>query len=366
MKKRFLRLMALTLSASMGLSSICVYADTTGGGDTPVHNSQYNSLDFIKANMPDVPELRFNGTTKEEYIKWQSETKAKLMEIMGIKDLTKAEANPQLVERVDFDNYTRLKYTINTTSNLVMPYYVLRPKHNANGKAAIAIHGHGSDGKEGLVGNEREELKSSVEKYHYTYADELLKKGYTVYVPDLLGAGERTLGVYKDNTAECNDINNALTSLGYSLQGIILFENMVLSDIISNQNFSEIDCIGFSGGGQSALWLAVMSDKIDKTVVSGFFHSYKDTIIYNNRCGCNFIPNMWKYVDMGDIAALAADKEIYFETGKDDKLNGDRGLNGVNEQVNIANKAFKLFDKKVQLKVCDGAHQWYSSWMDKF
>ena len=44
-----------------------------------------------------------------------------------------------------------------------MPYYVLVPKQNANGKAAIAIHGHGSDGKEGLVGNEKEDLKASVE-----------------------------------------------------------------------------------------------------------------------------------------------------------------------------------------------------------
>ena len=99
-------------------------------------------------------------------------------------------------------------------------------KNNSNGKAVIAIHGHGSDGKEGLVGNESDSYKESVKKYSYTYAMELLEKGYSVYVPNILGAGERILGIYKDNTAECNDINNALMSLGYSLQGIILFENM--------------------------------------------------------------------------------------------------------------------------------------------
>ena len=31
---------------------------------------------------------------------------------------------------------------------------------------------------------------------------------------DLLGAGERMLGIYKNNTTECNDINNALLVLG--------------------------------------------------------------------------------------------------------------------------------------------------------
>ena len=75
---------------------------------------------------------------------------------------------------------------------------------------------------------------------------------------------------------------------------------------------------------------------------------------------------MWKYVDMGDILALDANKEIYIETGDKDGLNGERGLEGVYEQVKIANKCFSLFNKEVQLNVCNGSHQWYGSWMDKF
>ncbi len=372
MNKNLSRFMCGILAASVTLVSmpfVQIYADdgeVKTDSQGRIVNSQRNSFDFIKENMPDEPELRFKGNTVDEYEIWQSSTKEKLKSVMGITDLTKANSEPKLLEQKVCNGYTRYKYEINTTSNLYMPYYVLSPVH-PNGKAVIAIHGHGSDGKEGLVGNETEAYKNNVEnKYHYSYALDMAEKGYTVYVPDLLGAGERTLGIYKDTTAECNDINNALTSLGYSLQGIILFENMLLTDYISTLNYSEIDCIGFSGGGQSALWLAVMSSKIDKTVVSGFLHSYADTLIYNNRCGCNFIPNMWKYVDMGDIAALAADKEIYFETGDKDSLNGDRGLDGVYEQIEIANKCFRLFDKEVQMNVCDGGHQWYGSWLDKF
>ena len=67
---------------------------------------------------------------------------------------------PTLLETKVMDGYTRYKYEIKTTNDLSMPYYVLVPKQNANGKAAIAIHGHGSDGKEGLVGNEKEDLKN--------------------------------------------------------------------------------------------------------------------------------------------------------------------------------------------------------------
>lgn len=364
MKKSIARLTALTLSMTMTLGCFNVFA--ANEEEKAVRNTQYNGYDFIKDNMPSEPSLRFKGTTVEEYNTWSAETKAKLLEVMGISELKAANTAPRLVESVQFDTYIRSKYEIDTVNNLVMPFYVLKPLKNANNKAAIAIHGHGSDGKEGLVGNEDESFKSNIEKYNYTYAFELLEKGYTVYVPDLLGAGDRMMGIYKDNTAECNDINNALTSLGYSLQGIILAENMRLADYIATKKYNETVCIGFSGGGQSALWLCTMSDKIDKTIVSGFLHSYKDTLIYNNRCGCNFVPNMWKYVDMGDILALCANKEIYIETGNKDGLNGDRGLDGVNEQIAIANKCFRLFNKEVQLKVCEGSHQWYGAWMDKF
>lgn len=329
-------------------------------------NYKYNGLEFIKKNMPQIPELRFCGGTIDEYKIWAAETKEKLKEIMGFKNIKYAYKEPELLEEKDFGYYTRLKYEINTIEGLYMPFYVLKPKEKTNGKAVIAIHGHGSDGKEGLVGNEAEDYRTSIKKYCYTYAFEFLDKGYTVYIPDLLGAGERTLGIYKDKSAECNDINNALISMGMSLQGVILSENLMLANFISNEGFNEIYCCGFSGGGHSALWLTVMSDKISRAIVSGFFHSFKDTLIYQNRCGCNFIPNQWRYVDMGDILALAAPKEIYLETGADDKLNGDRGVKGVFEQLEIANKCYRLFGEEINISICDGAHKWYGSCMNKF
>lgn len=328
--------------------------------------SKYNGLDFIKNNIPEEPLLRFKGGSREEFEKWVSDARGKIKKIMGFDRMKRADQKCRFIECKEFDGYKREKYCINTLENMEMPFYVLKSDKTDNRKAVIAIHGHGSDGKEGLVGNEAERYKSSVEKFSYTYAFELMDKGYTVYIPDLLGSGERTLGIYNDSTAECNDINNALISIGMSLQGVILFENICLAEHISNEGFEEINCCGFSGGGHSALWLAVMCDKINKTIVSGFFHSFKDTVIYNNRCGCNFIPNQWLYVDMGDILAMAAPKEIYIETGNKDKLNGERGVSGVYEQVEIADKCYRLFGKEIEVNVCDGVHKWYGSFVDRF
>ncbi len=323
-----------------------------------------NGFEFIKNSLPTEPELRFKGDNINEFNKWKEIAKNKIKEAMGINLMNGVPLNFRVVSRENKDSYILSECLIDTMNNLTMPFYILEPE-NKNGKAAIAIHGHGSDGKEGLVGKEAESYKSSIERFSYTYAYELADIGYTVYIPDLLGAGERLIGIYNDNKAECNDINNALISLGMSLQGVMLFENMCLVEYIYQRGYEEIVCCGFSGGGHSALWLAVMEDKISKAVVSGFFHSFKDTLIYQNRCGCNFIPNQWRFVDMGDILAMAAPKEIYIEAGNEDKLNGIRGIEGVFEQIEIANKCYRLFNKEVEINICDGAHKWYGSQMNK-
>lgn len=326
--------------------------------------SYINGFEFIKNSLSAEPELRFNGDGIDDFNNWKNLSKEKLKEIMGINLMVSVPLNLKELESENNGKYILRKCIIDTINNLSMPFYVLEPV-NKNNKAAIAIHGHGSDGKNGLVGKETIDYKNNIDKFNYTYAYELADKGYTVFVPDLLGSGERIIGIYKDKTAECNDINNALISLGMCLQGVILFENMRLVEYISNLGYDEIVCCGFSGGGHSALWLAVMEDKINKAIVSGFFHSFKDTLIYQNRCGCNFIPNQWKYVDMGDILALAAPKEIYLETGNEDKLNGIRGIEGVLEQIEIADKCYRLFNKEVEVNICNGAHKWYGSQMNK-
>lgn len=63
-----------------------------------------------------------------------------------------------------------------------------------------------------------------------------MKMGYTVYIPDLLGSGERRLGVYDDvQKSDCDELNFALISLGMSLQGVIVYELMCLVDYIEKR-----------------------------------------------------------------------------------------------------------------------------------
>lgn len=328
-------------------------------------NNRYNGYDFIENYLlNNCHPNHFKGKTIADFEIWKSSMSEKILRLFGIDKMTVSKGNNILKEREVREKYIIEKYVIDTLEGLQMPYYKLTPSENNSKSAVIAIHGHGSDGKEGLVNREKDLFKESIVKYNYTYAFELLNKGCTVYVPDLLPAGERTLGIYNDKRAECTDINNALISMGMCLQGVIFSELKILLDTFAD-SYNNIGCCGFSGGGSCALWLTALDKRIDFSIISGFFHSFKDVLLYTNRCGCNFVPKLWTIADMGDILAMAAPADVYLETGKDDNLNGVRGIKGVIEQLEIANMAYAVFGKKLNINICDGGHRWYGRVLDK-
>lgn len=328
-------------------------------------NSKYNGYDFIENNLlNNCHPNHFNGKTIADFKIWKADMTEKILKLFGLDKMIAANGTNEFIEKEVKEKYAVEKYVIDTLVNLKMPYYKLTPFDNNNNKAVIVIHGHGCNGKEGLVNREIDLFNDDIKKYNYTYVYELLQKGYTVYVPDLLPAGERILGIYNDKTSECTDVNNALISMGMCLQGIIFYELRKLLDNIID-SYDKVGCCGFSGGGNCALWLAALDKRIGFSLVSGYLHSFKDVLLYTNRCGCNFVPGLWEIADMGDILAMAAPTDVYLETGRYDKLNGIRGVEGVLEQLEIANRAYAVFDKKLDINICEGKHQWYGSILDK-
>jgi hypothetical protein len=334
-------------------------------------NRGYNLYNFFYGKYGSVkPLFSFNDeiSTKSDFENWKNETLAELKSLLGFDKMQKNKATvvdegePFLLEYNGI-TLTRTRYVLSTQGDLKMPFYVLENTGEKNNMAVVAIHGHGSNGKEGLALCWE---SPSIEKFNYYYALEFAQRGYTVFIPDLPEAGERCISVGDGGkTASCSDVNNSLISIGLSLQGITVFELLRLTDYISREfDFSKLGCVGFSGGGHTVLWLNAFDERIGFAVVSGYFHSFRDIALYNNWCGCNYIPNLWNYIDLCDLASLAADRALFVETGNKDKLNGRRGMEGTYEMLERANKAFAVFGNKIEFKENDGAHKWYGSCYD--
>ncbi|MFD0716102.1 hypothetical protein [Paenibacillus sp. GCM10027626] len=152
-------------------------------------------------------------------------------------------------------------------------------------------------------------------------------------------------------------------SLGMSLTGMWTWDLKRLIDYIGTRPDiaqDRIGCCGLSGGGLQTLWLAALDEQVSCAIVSGYFYGYMDALLKLYNCSCNYVTRLWEHVDMGDIAALIAPRALLIETGDQDPLNGERGMDNVIEQVDIAVQAYNLLGAEERLvhHTFEGGHVW--------
>ncbi len=350
------------------------------GGGVFMCENKINGKDFLVGLCGQKePRCAFKGTTAEEFFAWKTETTKKLISMLALNKLSSVysdiaenaciiEENHDLISSGG-KTYDRQLWHIDTLNDLKMPVYVLIPK-NGTGKAALVLHCHGSDGKNGIVGIVQDELQKNLKKFNFEYALEFMEKGYTVFCPDLLGSGKRKPITYdKPAQNDCTILNFTLMALGLNLQGVITRELQICIDFMEqfkSVDIKELICAGFSGGGLNTLWLAALDERIKTAYVSGYFHSIRSTVLQSNFCGCNFIPNLWSEIDMDVLAMLTAPRKLFIETGDEDKLNGTDGLENVNILAERTKKIYNEIYKSnnFAFHVCKGAHRWYGEFMD--
>ena len=294
------------------------------------------------------------------------------------------------LERVEDEGYIRYKFRMETLPRVFMPFYMLvpeaaSPQKPARAVIAIPAHGANKDTVAGVpTGSAVREKLSRTPKEAYGLA--LVKRGYVALCPDPPGYGERIEPLPTEATAfappnpenakdeeasasdplgcSCKDLAQTAEALSLSLTALEIWDLMRLADFAIGReeiDGKRIGCMGFSGGGQYAMWLAAMDQRIQAAVVSGYVHGYYDSILDVHLCPCNYAPRLWRLGDISDICSLIAPRPLFVENGLDDPLNGYRGIEGPKEQVDRIRKAYRLYGQEGNLVhvTPEGGHQWY-------
>jgi dienelactone hydrolase len=259
--------------------------------------------------------------------KWQTALKEKFHERIGTFNNDEP-LQPTLVEQKEYEQYTRYTAEITTLPNVRMQMYVLVPKKN-NGKKApaiLALHGHGYGNKDivGLdpSGNDREGDPG----LHKDFAVELVKRGFIVVAPELIGFGERTYSNDdRDNPSDnsCYSLASQLLLYGKTLAGLRVFECQKVLDFM--ESLEEIDsnrigCMGISGGGLVAAYTSIVDQRITATVISCYTNTFKGSIIHRRHCLDNYVPGILQDAEMPELISLIAPRPLFIEAGKQDHL----------------------------------------------
>lgn len=327
----------------------------------------YTTLEYYKKLFENRElEYAFKATTLEEYYVWKEALRKRLMEISGITRGVPVESKAKYLQTDEVDGFAAEYYILETEPGIVMPFYLLRPEENGSTIHPVLLipHGHG--------GAKRETLS-----YQKDFIKGALEDGFLVVCPDERGSGDRRefpeQGDEPDKVRgnSHRELLQLGISFGRSVIGTAVWDLMRLTDWLMQlpETSHTLVCAGMSGGGQQVLWFAALDDRVTAAITSGYFYGVKESLIeLPQNCACNFVPHFFETADMGELGALIAPRPFFVESGEKDPLSGQSGIANVLPQIEVAKKAYRLFEAEEKLihSVHSGGHQWVGDGMREF
>jgi dienelactone hydrolase len=300
---------------------------------------------------------------------WQQRLRAELITLLGGFPAQACDLSPRILETRSEDGFTCQKVVIQTLPGEFMPCLVLVP-HSPTGtahlKPVIALHGHGTWGAEAIVKAPGDPLGAALnQQLNYDYAGQLARRGYMVFVPELRGFGDRMEALeYREGEAQwissCYAVGVNALLLGKTLLGLRIYDVMRLIDYIRalpDGLASSLGCVGLSGGGMVTLFTAALDSRITCAVVSGYFNTFRNSIMAVRHCLCNFVPGIVRTAEMVDIAGLVAPRPLLIETGAQDPIFPSTATQQAYEELQ---KIYAIFSavQNLDIDVFQGEHAW--------
>ena len=275
--------------------------------------------DTLAENMPH--ELSFDEN--KDYETWRAQVKEKLSELLRMKIIEKNACpfNMKIEEDIQMDGYRRIRFVFESEKNAFVPCYLCIPD---TGKEkyplVIAQQGH-STGFHNSIGIKK---YPEDENYHPRgqFALQAVKNGYAALAIENRGMGERKTYRRNDGGLMCAYQGLSAIVLGRTTIGERIWDVSKALDLVG-ENFPQIDMdkiamTGNSGGGTLTYYAGCMEDRIKIVAPSCGFCTFEQSILLVYHCACNYIPDMYKYFDMQDVACLIAPKRLGVLAGETD------------------------------------------------
>jgi dienelactone hydrolase len=296
--------------------------------DAEVNNRQLDSLQFSLSSYENIkPSMSFAATNQAAARLWQKRARRKLSDLLGGFPSARSALQVRILEKRKFDGYTREKIIFQSRDNLsVFGYLLLPEKVSAPVPAIVCLpgHGRGCDDIVGIAENgQQRETKSG---YARDFALQVVEHGYAAFAIEQLAFGCRRDDPARRKGAgqsSCQPAAGAALLFGQTMIGWRVWDVMRAIDYLGTRSeidSSRIATMGISGGGTVSLFAAALDERITICVVSGYFNTFRDSILSLSHCIDNYVPGILNYIEMYDIAGLIAPRGLFIESGARDPI----------------------------------------------
>lgn len=267
---------------------------------------------------------------------------------------------------VQRDGYKRLKIEYTVDENFRAPAYILIPDNATDKNAAVIAltgHGYGVGDIVGLTEDGSDKPEGMDIGYQKNFAIELVKRGFIVAAPELFGFGELMLAPnprhLKNSGNSCFMLSTQLLMYNKTMAGMRVWQAERMMDYLIERgdvDSARIGTMGISGGGLATSFFAAYEKRIKACVVSGYFCTFKDSVMSIYHCVDNFFPGMLNHGEMADLFGLIAPRPMLIESGTDDDIFPIDGVKSSYARLEALYDRLKVKDK-LDIDIFKGSHQ---------
>ena len=272
-----------------------------------------------------VPLQSFAGSSKEEWQEWHEAARAKLLELLGAYPKP-VDLSPDVAYSIEDRGVVRERVVFDSEEHMSVPCVVLKPVDMPSDKAGAAIlccHGHGSFGKEPVAGNATSpELVANIAELNYNYAEQMAHHGFLTIAPDLRVFGERSDTGSLVGKNKCNTHFLRGLILGVNTLTLNIWDMKCCVDYLETRpevDPRRIGMMGLSQGGCMTAFTSAVEPRIKAADIIGYVSTWEGSINRGGLCGSQVVPDIFKHLDVPDIAGLIAPRPLLIEMGIHDK-----------------------------------------------
>ncbi|MBQ8164115.1 MAG: hypothetical protein IJZ93_07125 [Clostridia bacterium] len=269
------------------------------------------------------PSLGWNGEKISEAHRMAY--REKLKELLGYGTFSFCDPDFNIIKEELLNGRRHIHFAVQTEKGYYASCHLLLPENMPDGKLPLCV------GLQGHVSGAH--LSIGVEKFPYDevylasenvdFCVQAVNNGFAGLAIEQRGFGENG-GDNENGWTQCQQPAMTALLMGRTLIGERVWDVQRVIDCVQ-EKFSDIITmnhsvlLGMSGGGTATYYTACLDDRFEVYVPGVALCTFYNSIVEISHCVCNYIPNIARYFDMGDMAVMIAPKKLIVASGENDQ-----------------------------------------------